>query len=222
MINKLLKTKLWSTAVKKQFLEYLKDYSDEEKCQIIFDVTKTVMEYGSNTNFITAESILVYATQHFFNVEDTHYKALVYYRLGELYEVYWQDYIKAYTAYKKYELNNTNFGGVHAILLRILLLRDDFTYSEEMEKELKLSYGEVDLGLRKDRIYENIGSLIIAQKEDNAELCKTLIKRIKAIVKADEYFFVDIIFRKDTIADYLNPPKKLLDYVNGLEEPVVE
>ncbi len=216
MIEKLLKTKLWTTEVKNKFIDLLKDYSDDEKCQIIFDVTKVVMSRGSNTNLITAENILIYATQHFFNVEDNHSKALIYYRLGELYEVYWQDYIKAYTFYKKYELNNTEFGGIHSILLRVLLLRDDFTYSEELEKELNLSYGEIDLGLRKDRIYENIGTLIMAQKNENTELCETLINRIKAIVKADEYFFVDIIFRKDTINDTLNPPQKLLDYVNSL------
>ncbi len=216
MIDKLLKTKLWSTKIVNKFLEALKDYSDDEKCRIIFDVAKIIMSNGNDTNLKSAETILIYATQHFFDVEDNNSKALVYYRLGELYEIYCEDYVKAYTAYKKYELNNTQFGGVHSILLRVLLLRDNFTYSEEMEKELKLSYGEIDLGLRQDRIYENIGTLIMAQKEENDELCEKLIKRIKAIVKADELFFLDLIFRKDTITDSLKPPQKLLDYVNSL------
>ena len=216
MIDKFLKTKSWSTKITNNFLEALKDYSDDDKCQIIFEVTKIIMNHGNDTNLKSAETVLIYATQHFFDVEDNNSKALIYYRLGELYELHLQDYVKAYTNYKKYELNNTQFGGVHSILLRVLLLRDNFSYSEEMEKELKLSYGEIDLGLRKDRIYENIGSLIMAQKEENDELCEKLIKRIKAIVKADELFFLDLIFRKDTITDSLKPPQSLLDYVNKL------
>lgn len=216
MIDKFLKTKSWSTKITNNFLEALKYYSDDDKCQIIFEVTKIIMNHGNDTNLKSAETVLIYATQHFFDVEDNNSKALIYYRLGELYELHLQDYVKAYTNYKKYELNNTQFGGVHSILLRVLLLRDNFSYSEEMEKELKLSYGEIDLGLRKDRIYENIGSLIMAQKEENDELCEKLIKRIKAIVKADELFFLDLIFRKDTITDSLKPPQRLLDYVNKL------
>ncbi len=216
MIDKFLKTKSWSTKITTNFLETLKDYSDDDKCQIIFEVAKTIMNHGNDTNLKSAETVLIYATQHFFDVEDNNSKALIYYRLGELYELYLQDYVKAYTNYKKYELNNTQFGGVHSVLLRVLLLRDNFSYSEEMEKELKLSYGEIDLGLRKDRIYENIGTLILAQKEENSELCEKLIKRIKAIVKADELFFLDLIFRKDTITDSLKPPQRLLDYVNNL------
>ena len=215
MINELFKTKFWTTEIKNSFLDALKNYSDDEKCRIIFDAIPVITSNGIEMNLMNAENILVYATQHFFNVEDNQNKALVYYRLGEIFE-YREDYIKAYTAYKKYELNNTQFDGVHSILLRVLLLRDNFTYSEEMENELKLSYGEIDLGLRKDRIYENIGSLIMAQKEGNEELSQKLIKRIKAIVKADELFFLDLIFRKDTITDSLKPPKKLLGYVNSL------
>ena len=217
MIKKFLNKNYWDPQTKDDFLNTLAIYSDDEKCQYIFDITKTILSNNNNMNIISAESILVYATQHFFNnVSNTHYKALIYYRLGEVYELYWEDYIRAYTAYKKYELNNNQFGGIHSVLLRVLLLRDDFTYSEELQKELELSYGELDLGLRKDRIYENIGSLIMAQKDNNEELCEKLIKRIKAIVKADEWFFLDLIFRKDAIPDSLKAPQKLLDYVNSL------
>lgn len=217
MINKFFKKNFWDNETKDEFLQTLAIYSDDEKCRFIFDIIPQILKSNNNMNIINAENILVYATQHFFNnVSDTHCKALVYYRLGQVYELYWEDYIRAYTAYKKYELNNTQYDGVHSILLRVLLLRDNFTYSEELQKELELSYGETDLGLRKDRIYENIGSLIMAQKESNDELCEKLTKRIKAIVKSDEWFFLDLIFRKDTIPDSLKAPQKLLDYVNSL------
>ena len=217
MIKRFFNKNFWDNETKDDFLQTLAIYSDDEKCQFIYDIIPKILKSDNNMNIISAENILVYATQHFFNnVSDTHYKALIYYRLGEVYFLYWEDYIRAYTAYKKYELNNTQFGGVHSVLLRALILRDNFTYSEELQKELELSYGELDLGLRKDRIYENIGSLIVAQKEGNEDLCEKLIKRIKAIVKADEWFFLDIIFRKDTIPDSLKAPQKLLDYVNSL------
>lgn len=217
MIKRFFNKNFWDNETKDDFLQTLAIYSDDEKCQFIYDIIPKILKSDNNMNIISAENILVYATQHFFNnVSDTHYKALIYYRLGEVYFLYWEDYIRAYTAYKKYELNNTQFGGVHSVLLRALILRDNFTYSEELQKELELSYGELDLGLRKDRIYENIGSLIVAQKEGNEELCEKLIKRIKAIVKADEWFFLDIIFRKDSVPDSLKAPKKLLDYVNSL------
>ena len=217
MIKRFFNKNFWDNETKDDFLQTLAIYSDDEKCQFIYDIIPKILKSDNNMNIISAENILVYATQHFFNnVSDTHYKALIYYRLGEVYFLYWEDYIRAYTAYKKYELNNTQFGGVHSVLLRALILRDNFTYSEELQKELELSYGELDLGLRKDRIYENIGSLIVAQKEGNEDLCEKLIKRIKAIVKADEWFFLDIIFRKDSIPDSLKAPQKLLDYVNSL------
>ena len=217
MIKRFFNKNFWDNETKDDFLQTLAIYSDDEKCQFIYDIIPKILKSDNNMNIISAENILVYATQHFFNnVSDTHYKALIYYRLGEVYFLYWEDYIRAYTAYKKYELNNTQFGGVHSVLLRALILRDNFTYSEELQKELELSYGELDLGLRKDRIYENIGSLIVAQKEGNEELCEKLIKRIKAIVKADEWFFLDIIFRKDSVPDSLKAPPKLLDYVNSL------
>ncbi|MBQ8183308.1 MAG: hypothetical protein IJ025_05340 [Clostridia bacterium] len=216
MINELLNEKNWNAKTNEKFFRYLKDFTNEEKCEIIYDVTRELMKRGDEESISCAEIILICATQQYFDVESTHYKALVYYRLGELYECHKENFIKAYTAYKKYELNNINFGGVHAVLLRALLLRDDFTYSEEMEKELNLSYGESDLGLRKDRLYENIGTLITAQNNGDEKTAEMLKKRIKAIIKADEYFFLDLVFRKDATPDYLPTPKKLIDYINTL------
>lgn len=216
MIENFLQTKVWSTELKLQFLNELSLYSNDQKCFHIYQVAKNLLENPNDMNIIIAEDILVFATQHYSDVNDSQNKAMIYFKLGELYELYKEDYIKAYTAYKKYELNNTEFQGIHSILLRVILLRDNFTYSEEMETELKLSYGETDLGLRKDRIYENIGTLIIAQKENDSELSEKLVKRIKAIVKGDELFFLDLIFRKDTVTDSLKPPQKLIKYVNCL------
>lgn len=216
MINELLKEKVWNSKCNERFFQYLKDFTNEEKCEIIYNIMPHIFKKGDDESIASAEIILICATQQYFDVESTHYKALVYYRLGELYEGYKENFIKAYTAYKKYELNNVSFGGVHGILLRILLLRDDFTYSEEMKKELNLSYGETDLGLRKDRLYENIGTLIIAQRNNDEETIEMLKKRIKSIIKADEYFFLDLVFRKDATPDYLKTPERLINYIKTL------
>lgn len=216
MINDFLNEKVWDSKVNEKFFQYLNDFTDEEKCEIIYNLIPHLLKRGDENSISSAEIILICATQQYFNVESTHYKALVYYRLGELYEGYKENFIKAYTAYKKYELNNVNFSGVHGVLLRIILLRDNFIYSEEMEKELKLSYGETDLGLRKDRLYENIGTLIIAQRNNDENTVAMLKKRIKAIIKADEYFFLDLVFRKDATPDYLKTPERLLNFIKEL------
>ncbi|MBR4286964.1 MAG: hypothetical protein IKT55_04590 [Clostridia bacterium] len=216
MINELLKGKIWDKNCNEKFFQYLKDFTDEEKCEIIYEVMPRIFKKKDEQSIANAEIILICATQQYFNVESTHYKALVYYRLGEFYECYKENFIKAYTYYKKYELNNVEFDGIHGILLRVLLLRDNFTYSEEMEKELKLSYGETDLGLRKDRLYENIGTLIMAERDNDEKTVEVLKKRIKKIIKADEYFFLDLAFRKDATPDYLNTPEVLMNYVNNL------
>lgn len=216
MINELLKEKVWNAKTNEAFFQLLKDYTDEEKCEIIFEVIPKILKKRDEESIASAEIILICATQQYFNVESTHYKALVYYRLGEFYEGYKENFIKAYTYYKKYELNNVHFDGVHGVLLRALLLRDNFTYSEEMEKELNLSYGEIDIGLRKDRLYENIGTLIIAQRNGDEKTVEILKKRIKSIVTADKYFFVDLVFRKDATPDYLKTPERLIEFVKQL------
>ena len=191
--------------------------SDEEKCEAVFNYSKELLTSENEESILTAERLLHFATENCFNVEDTHYKALVFFRLGELYEKHYEDFEVAYEYYKSYELFNTRFGGVHSLLLRIILLKDSFAYTEELENELKLSYGEIDLGLRSDRLFENIGSLIVARNEgEKDELCEEYIKRIKNIVKADELFFPDFIFKKDTVRDVLELPQCVFDFVSAL------
>ena len=216
MIEDLLKVKVWKASEITSFFKYLEDLFDEEKCVIVSDVAKELLKRGEKDNVSAAEVILVYATQHYFNVDDNNFKALVYYRLGQLYELHRENFIKAYTYYNKYTLNNTNNGNNHSTLLRALILRDDFTYSDELEKEFRQSLGEIDLGLKADRLYENIGRLIIAKKEGRDEDATQVAKRLKGIVKTELFVFPDIITRKDTIRDTLDVPLKVIKYVEGL------
>lgn len=85
-----------------------------------------------------------------------------------------------------------------------------------MENYLKLSYGEINLGLRNDRIYEHIGSLLVARKNGDEKMCETYTKRIKAIVKAEDAIILDLLMRKDTVRDTLTVPKKVYRFVELL------
>ena len=216
MIEELLKVKIWTAPEITKLFKYLEDLFDEEKCIIVSDVAKELLKRGEKDNVSAAEVILVYATQHYFNVEDNNYKALVYYRLGQLYEHHRENFVKAYTYYNKYTLNNTNNGNNHSTLLRALILRDNFTYSDELEKEFRQSLGEIDLGLKSDRLYENIGRLIVSQKEGKDDEVDQITKRLKGIVKTEFLVFPDLITRKDTIRDTLDVPMKVIRFVERL------
>lgn len=216
MIDKLLCIQNWTAETNGKFFIALKEYTNEEKCEITAKVAKELMKRGNKMNLVCAETILTYATQHFFEVSDNNYKALVYYRLGQLYEHLLENFVKAYTAYEKYTLNNTENEGNHSILLRALILRDNFTYSDELEKEYRMSLGEYDLGLRNDRLYENLGTLIVAEHDGDTDTAEKIKKRLQAIVKADELFFLDLIFKKDTIPDSLKVPEKVISYIKAL------
>ncbi len=216
MIEKFISAKNRSKSLYNNFFAFLNDFSDEEKCEIVTDVANELMKKGSKEDIFCAETILVYATQHYFNVYDTNYKALVYYALGRLNELYTESFIKAYTYYEKYVLNNTLHEGSHAILLRALLLRDNFQYSEQLENELQLTLGEYNLGYRNDRIYENLASFVIAKHENNEEKQDKLKKKLKAIVKADELFFLDYFLTKEKEPDKLQVPQKVKEYIIAL------
>lgn len=216
MIEELLKVKIWTAPEITKLFKFLEDLFDEEKCVIVSDVAKELLKRGEKDNVSAAEVILVYATQHYFNVEDNNYKALVYYRLGQLYEHHRENFVKAYTYYNKYTLNNTNNGNNHSTLLRALILRDNFTYSDELEKEFRQSLGEIDLGLKSDRLYENIGRLIVSQKEGKDDEVDQIAKRLKGIVKIELLVFPDLITRKDTIRDTLDVPMKVIRFVETL------
>ncbi len=214
--DNLLANKNWNSKTIGEFFKALKDYNDDDKCIITAEVAKELLKRGGKSNISSAETILIYATQKCFDVSDSNYKAQVYYLLGQLYELHIENFVKAYTYYEKYTDNNTVNEGNHSTILRALILRDDFTYSEKLEEELKLSFGELDLGLKNDRIYENIGRLIVAQHNNDEEKIAALTKHLKAIVKADELFFLDFIFKKDNIPDSLKVPPKVINFIKEL------
>ena len=131
MINTLLKTKTWSPKIVGEFIKELNNaenaYSIGEKCGFIKETAKELLKRGGNANISSAENLLIYATQHYFDSVEPQIKADVYYILGELYEKYKENFVRAYTYYEKYTLNNKDNSGIHSLMLKVLILRDDFT-----------------------------------------------------------------------------------------------
>lgn len=211
-----LKNKTWDTKIVGEFLKELgkpeNACTNEEKCSYIKEAAKELLKRGGNSNISSAENILIYATQHYFNGTDSQAKADIYYILGEIFEKYNENFVRAYTYYEKYTLNNKANSGTHSLMLKALILRDDFTYSDELEKEFRMSLAEADLGTRNDRIYENLGRYIILRNEGNDEECSKVIKRLWGIIKTDELIIPDLIIKK-SLDDRATVPQKVKDFI---------
>ena len=216
MTQTFLKNKSWNPKIVGEILTELSKaenaYTNEEKCAFIKDTARELLKRGGNGNISSAENLLIYATQHYFNNTDPQIKAGIYYLSGELYELYKENFVRAYTYYEKYTLNNKENGGTHALMLKALILRDDFTYSEELEKEFKMSLAEADLGLKNDRIYENLGRYIVLQNEGSEDECKKVMKRLWGIIKADELILPDLIIKK-SLEDRVRVPQKVIEFI---------
>lgn len=216
MVEQFLKIRKWTPKIFSDLFSYLDHLNSNEQCNVIFRITERLIENDSCDDNKAAEEMLIFTSENYLASAENNAKALIFYRLGELYEKCFEDYSTAFDYYKAYESHNTEFDNVNSLLLRAILLRDNFTYSEEMENYLKLSYGEINLGLRNDRIYEHIGSLLVARKNGDEKMCETYTKRIKAIVKAEDAIIPDLLMRKDTVRDTLTVPKKVYRFVELL------
>ncbi len=194
MFKDLLKIEEWTTDTLSEFFNRMNDYFDEDKCVHSVSVANDLIKKGGNKNFRTAEAILINAIRNYFNVDDSNYKAKVYFTLGYLYE-HQEEYIKSFTYYEKYALNNT----IH-----------------EMEKLLLRSYSEYDLGLRNDRIYEMIAEYLILINEEKYEKAEEKKKDLKALLKYGELPLLDLVIRKDAIPNSLNVPKKVSEFIEKL------
>ena len=138
-----------------------------------------------------------------------------FYSLAKYYESN-KDYNSALEYYKKYFLNNPSIEGENKILLKIFLLRDNFTYSDEIKNLLFNSYGEYDLGLRNDRIYENIAEYLIFINDNNTEKAEEKKKELKALLKYGQLPLLDVIIRKDSVFNALSVPEEVINFIEKL------
>lgn len=216
MINEFFKNKNWSSKVVGEFLKELgkteNAYTPEEKCKFVEKIAKDLLMHGGNANISSAENLLIYATQHYFSNTTPQVKASIYYVLGHLYEMHKLNFVRAYTFYEKYTLNNQQNSGTHAVMLKALILRDNFTYSDELEKEFRMSLAEADLGLKNDRIYENLGRYIILKHEGNEDEATRVMKRLWGIIKTDELILPDLIIKK-SLDDRVRVPQKIIEFI---------
>lgn len=127
-----------------------------------------------------------------------------------------KDYNKSLEYYKKYFSENPSVEGENKILLKINLLKNNFTYSEETKKLLLNSYGEYDLGLRNDRIYENIAEYLILINENKIEKAEEKKKDLKALLKYGQLPLLDIIIRKDSVFNALDVPSEVVNFIEKL------
>ena len=127
-----------------------------------------------------------------------------------------KDYNKSLEYYKNYFSENPSIEGENKTLLKIILLKDNFKYSEEIKQLLLNSYGEYDLGLRNDRIYENIAEYLMFINENNVEKAEEKKKDLKALLNYGQLPLLDVIIRKDSIFNALDIPSEVVDFIKNL------
>jgi hypothetical protein len=215
MFSDLLALKEWKTDNIADFYNRLTIFPNEDKCDYTVSVANELIKKNNIQYYKVAEEILINAIRNYFNVEDLNYKAKIYFCLGHLYEVQ-KKYINSFTYYEKYKLNNNIYEGANSILLKIIILRDKFKYSEELEKLFLEASGEYNLVLRNDRIYEDIAEYLILLNKNNFEKAEEKKKDLKALVKYGQLPILDVIIRKDSIFNALSVPDEVIEFVEKI------
>ena len=215
MFSDLLALKEWKTDNIADFYNRLTIFPNEDKCDYTVSVANELIKKNNIHYYKVAEEILINAIRNYFNVEDLNYKAKIYFCLGYLYEVQ-KKYINSFTYYEKYKLNNNIYEGANSILLKIIILRDKFKYSEELEKLFLEALGEYNLVLRNDRIYEDIAEYLILLNKNNFGKAEEKKKDLKALVKYGQLPLLDVIIRKDSIFNALSVPDEVIEFVEKI------
>lgn len=215
MFSDLLSLKEWNTDNIADFYNRLKLFSNEDKCNHTVSVANELIKKAEIKYYKVAEEILINAIRNYFEIEDSNYKAKIYFSLGYLYEVQ-KKYINSFTYYEKYKINNNIYEGANSILLKIIILRDNFKYSEELENLFLLASGEYNIGLRNDRIYEDIAEYLILLNKNNFEKAEEKKKDLKALVKYGQLPLLDVIIRKDSVFNALSVPDEVIKFVESL------
>lgn len=215
MFSDLLALKEWKTENIADFYNRLSIFSNEIKCDYTVSVANELIRKNSIHHYKVAEEILINAIRNYFEVEDLNYKAKIYFSLGYLYEIQ-KKYINSFTYYEKYKINNNIYEGANSILLKIIILRDKFKYSEDLEDLFLKATGEYNLGLRNDRIYEDIAEYLILLNKNKFEKAEEKKKDLKALVKYGQLPLLDIVLRNDSVFNALSVPEEVIEFVQKL------
>ena len=215
MFSDLLELREWQTQNVADFYNRLKPFSNEVKREQALFVAQELSKKGDLKIFRTAEEILIYAIANFCDPEDTNQKAKIYFVLGQLCESK-KLYGQSFNYFEKYKINNNIYEGANSILLKIMLLRDNFKYSEKLEEIFLAAAGEYNLGLRNDRVYEDIAEYLILLNKNKTEKAEEKKKELKALVKYGQLPLLDIVIRKDSVFNALSVPDAVIRFVEKI------
>ena len=121
MFSDLLSLKEWKTENIADFYNRLSIFSNEDKCDYTVSVANELIKKNNIHYYKVAEEILINAIRNYFELENSNYKAKIYFCLGYLYEIQ-KKYINSFTYYEKYKLNNNIYDGSNSILLKIIIV----------------------------------------------------------------------------------------------------
>jgi len=76
--------------------------------------------------------------------------------------------------------------------------------------------GEYNLGLRNDRIYEDIAEYLILLNKNKLEKAEEKKKDLKALVKYGQLPLLDVIIKKDSVFNALSVPDEVIEFVEKL------
>ncbi|HOD02159.1 MAG: hypothetical protein BWY46_00965 [Firmicutes bacterium ADurb.Bin300] len=215
MVEIFLAAKIWDSEIIGKFYSALKKLPDEEKCDCSIFIAQTLQKRGGNSNISAAAEILEYGINNYNNVS-TETKARMHWAFGYIIEYHLQNYEDAYQQYLLWKDLNSKTSGVYIALTRCLLLRDNFVYSPELEENLLKSGGEGDLGRGEDRLYESIAWYLVYAKQGNKKKMAQYRGIAQAILKSDENFLPDYVFRNDAEKEELNIPQNVRIYVKEM------
>lgn len=215
MVDIFLSAKVWDSEVIGKYYKALKRMPDEEKCDCTIFVAQNLHKRGDKDNLSAAQEILKYSIESYADITNET-KARMYWALGRILEEAFKDYDSAYEQYEKWEELNSNIKGSYAALIRCLLLKGELEYSELLEQHVIKSSGEGYVGTKEDRLYESIAWYLVYANKNDVKKMSEYRGYAQAILKADENFLIDYVFRPDTEKDKLNIPQKVKIFVKEM------
>lgn len=215
MVEIFLAAKVWDSEVIGKFYKALQNLPDKEKCDCTIFIAQTLQKREEHINFYAAAEILEYGIANYKDVSDET-KAKMHWALGHVLEHNFLNYEAAYKEYAAWKELDSQISGAYAALTRCLLLRDNFVYSEELEEYLIKSHGEGGLGSREERLYESIAWYLVFSHKGNQKKMSEHREHAQTILKADENFLYDYLFKTDAPKDKLNIPQNVKIFVKEM------
>ncbi len=99
--------------------------------------------------------------------------------------------------------------------LKTILLRDNFTYSLELEQMLNAVLTFPQFGLRSIRLYIHTAKAIVFEQRDDSDGQYENIIAAKAVIDEEGPSEIEIAFKQNRIVDKLDVPQPIIDYIEA-------